>query len=100
MECFSKQHSGGAHKLLSLCLDVQCPTQELYCLTKRKHRGTSTEPKCGGTTIEPRSVEPVQKPIEQHTDNVRLKFQSFKRKHVAILGSNVWGFIFPIQLIN
>ena len=35
MDCFS-EHGGGAHKLLSLCLDIQCPAQELYCLTKRK----------------------------------------------------------------
>ena len=78
MECFSK-HSGGAHKLLSLCLDVQCPTQELYCLSKRKHRGTSTEPEYAGTTMEARSVESVQKPTDIHSDKVRLKVVSVSK---------------------
>ena len=96
MECSSKQR-GGAHKLLSLCLDVQCPTQELYCLTKKKHQGTSTEPKCAGTTMEPQSVEPVQKPTDQHTDDVRLKFHSFRWKHIAILESNLGASLFQFN---
>ena len=43
MDCFS-EHGGGAHKLLSLCLDIQCPAQELYCLTKKIQTRTSAEP--------------------------------------------------------